>query len=79
MDVIYALIPGMILLGLGMVVAFIFAAKSGQFDDLEGAAHRILMDDDDHPPSGGKPSEEKRKGEGEGEGAGADAKEKADA
>ena len=49
MDVIYGLIPGMIILGLGMVVVFIFAAKSGQFDDLEGAAHRILMDDDDPP------------------------------
>ena len=47
MEVIYGLIPGMIILGLGMVVVFIWAAKSGQFDDLEGAAHRILMDDDD--------------------------------
>ena len=74
MDVIYALIPGMIILGLGMVVAFIFAAKSGQFDDLEGAAHRILMDDDDHPPGGGKPSEEKREGEAEGSTTDAEAK-----
>jgi cbb3-type cytochrome oxidase maturation protein len=51
MDVIYGLIPGMILLGLGMVVVFIMAARSGQFDDLDGAAHRILMDDDDNPPA----------------------------
>ncbi|GAB6039725.1 cbb3-type cytochrome oxidase assembly protein CcoS [Endothiovibrio diazotrophicus] len=57
MDVIYGLIPGMILMGLGMVVVFILAARSGQFDDLEGAAHRILMDDDDHPP-GARPSTE---------------------
>jgi nitrogen fixation-related uncharacterized protein len=27
--------------------AFIWAVKTGQFDDLEGPAHRILMDDDD--------------------------------
>ncbi|WP_245593601.1 cbb3-type cytochrome oxidase assembly protein CcoS [Azospirillum halopraeferens] len=31
------------LLGLG---AFLWALKSGQFDDLDGAAHRILFDDD---------------------------------
>ncbi|MCB1857001.1 MAG: cbb3-type cytochrome oxidase assembly protein CcoS [Gammaproteobacteria bacterium] len=46
MDVIYGLIPGMILLGLVAVGVFFWAAKSGQFDDLEGEANRILMDDD---------------------------------
>lgn len=30
-----------------VVVAFIFSAKSGQYDDLDGSAYRILMDDDD--------------------------------
>ena len=50
MDVIYGLIPGMILLGLIGVAIFFWAAKSGQFDDLEGEANRILMDDD-LPPS----------------------------
>ncbi len=30
-----------------VVVAFIYTVKSGQYDDLEGPAHRILMDDDD--------------------------------
>ena len=80
MDVIYGLIPGMIIMGLGMVVAFIFAAKSGQFDDLEGAAHRILMDDDDHPPGGSKPSEEGAKeGEGEENATESEGKEKAGA
>ncbi len=46
MDVIYGLIPGMILLGLIAVAVFFWAARSGQFDDLEGEANRILMDDD---------------------------------
>ena len=46
MEVIYGLIPGMILLGLVGVAVFFWAAKSGQFDDLEGEANRILMDDD---------------------------------
>ena len=49
MDVIYGLIPGMILLGLIMVGVLFWSARSGQFDDLEGDAHRILMDDDYEP------------------------------
>lgn len=47
MEVIYVLIPGMILLGLVMVGVLVWAVKSGQYDDLEGDAQRILMDDDD--------------------------------
>ena len=46
MDVIYGLIPGMIILGLVGVAVFFWAARSGQFDDLEGEASRILMDED---------------------------------
>ncbi len=49
MDVIYALIPGMLLLGLLAVGVLFWAARSGQFDDLEGDAHRILMDEDEAP------------------------------
>ena len=47
MEVIYMLIPGMIILGLIMVGVLVWAVKSGQFDDLEGDAQRILMDEDD--------------------------------
>ncbi|MFT6915980.1 MAG: cbb3-type cytochrome oxidase maturation protein [Motiliproteus sp.] len=46
MEVIYGLIPGMILMGLAGVAVFFWAAKSGQFDDMEGEGSRILMDDD---------------------------------
>lgn len=46
MEVIYGLIPGMILLGLGAVIVLFWAARSGQFDDLEGDGQRILMDED---------------------------------
>ncbi|MCB1750931.1 MAG: cbb3-type cytochrome oxidase assembly protein CcoS [Gammaproteobacteria bacterium] len=49
MDVIYGLIPGMIILGLVGVGVFFWAARSGQFDDLEGEASRILMDEDLSP------------------------------
>ena len=47
MQVIYGLIPAMIILGLIMVGILVWAVKSGQYDDLEGDANRILMDDDD--------------------------------
>jgi len=47
MEVIYGLIPGMLFLGLFMVVLFIWAVRKGQFDDMDGDANRILMDDDD--------------------------------
>ena len=47
MEILYLLIPlGLVLLGIA-VWGFMWAVKSGQFDDLEGPAHRILMDDDD--------------------------------
>jgi cbb3-type cytochrome oxidase maturation protein len=46
MTILLMLIP--IALGLGLIglVAFLWALKSGQFDDLDGAANRILFDDD---------------------------------
>ncbi|GAV19260.1 cytochrome oxidase maturation protein cbb3-type [Mariprofundus micogutta] len=46
MDVIFGLIPAMIALGLVGVLIFFWAVKSGQYDDMEGPAHRILDDDD---------------------------------
>lgn len=46
MEIIYLLIPlSIILVGL-IIWIFIWAIRSGQFDDLEGPAHQILMDDD---------------------------------
>ena len=71
MEVIYGLIPGMIVLGLIAVGVLFWAARSGQFDDLEGEAHRILMDEDlaptprqseaDQKPEETSPSEETSK------------------
>jgi cbb3-type cytochrome oxidase maturation protein len=47
MSILFVLIPlGMIFLG-AAIWAFLWAVRSGQFDDMEGPAHRILMDDDD--------------------------------
>ncbi len=51
MDIIYLLIPiALVLAGL-MVWALMWAIKSGQFDDLEGPAHQILMDGDEAAPT----------------------------
>lgn len=34
-----------LILGLFFLITFIFAIKKGQYDDLEGSANRILIDD----------------------------------
>lgn len=47
MSILYLLIPLAVIL---MVIAgafFVWTIKHGQYDDMEGPAHRILMDDDD--------------------------------
>ena len=47
MEVIRGLIPLMIILGIVGVIIFFWSVRSGQYEDLEGDANRILMDDDD--------------------------------
>lgn len=50
MDVLVYLVP--LALGLGGLglAAFLWSLKSGQYDDLDGAAWRAIMDDDDRIP-----------------------------
>ena len=50
MNVLVILIPCSLILGLGALVAFVWTVRSGQYDDPEGDAARILMDDDDSEP-----------------------------
>lgn len=47
------LIPIALLLGLFGLMVFLWALRSGQFEDLEGAGQRILFDDEDEPPGPG--------------------------
>ena len=47
MSGILYLIPIAIFLGGLGLAAFLWALRSGQFDDLDGAAHRILFDEDE--------------------------------
>lgn len=45
MDVLYLLIPLSVVLVFAAGAVFWWALGSGQFEDLEGPAHRILADD----------------------------------
>jgi cbb3-type cytochrome oxidase maturation protein len=49
MSVLIYLIPVALFLGLLGLAGFLWALRSGQFDDLDGAAQRILFDDGDPP------------------------------
>lgn len=46
MDILYLLIPLSVVLVIAIGAAFWWSVRSGQFDDLEGPAYRILQDDD---------------------------------
>ena len=50
MDILYLLIPLSLVLVFAIGAIFWWALRSGQFEDMEGPAPRILMDDDDTPP-----------------------------
>lgn len=45
MSILYVLIPLALAMGISGLVAFIYAARSGQFDDLDTPALRALLDD----------------------------------
>ena len=47
MDIIFLLIPITLIIAGLIVWALMWAIKSGQFDDLEGPAHQILMEKDE--------------------------------
>lgn len=57
MEVIYSLIPGMIILGLIFIGVLIWAVKRGQYDDLDGDGQRLLLDEDEEklPDTGDRP------------------------
>jgi len=46
MDILYFLVPLSVVLVFAIAASFWWALNHGQFDDLEGPAHRILLDDD---------------------------------
>ncbi len=57
MNALAFLIPAALLLGLAGLLGFLWALRSGQFDDLDGAATRALFDEepqDDKSDTGGR-------------------------
>ena len=61
MEAVYYLLPLALFLRFGGLAALIWSLKSGQMDDLEGPAHRILFDDDqDLIPGGDGRNKEKK-------------------
>jgi cbb3-type cytochrome oxidase maturation protein len=50
MTALVILIPAALCLGTLALIAFMLTLRAGQYDDLEGTAARILLDDDDAPP-----------------------------
>ena len=57
MDILYLLIPVSIIFVIIIAGVFVWSVKSGQYDDMEGPAHKILMDNDAIQPT--KHNEEK--------------------
>jgi len=56
----YVLLPAALLFAVAAVIVFAWAARSGQFDDLETPAYRILGEDD---PSSAAPPQAPRASE----------------
>lgn len=60
MNIVMILVPVMLILVALGIVLFSWAVRNGQYDDLEGPAHRILYDDDeDKIPEDAKQPEQK--------------------
>lgn len=53
MNIIFLLAPFSVVLGLMAVGAFVWTLRASQYEDIQGAAERILIDDDDHPDAPG--------------------------
>lgn len=49
----FALVAITVVLVLGIAVVLLWAVRSGQFEDLEGPAWRVVMDDDRPDPQPG--------------------------
>ncbi len=49
MDDYFYLVPLGILASLAGLGAFLWALRSGQYDDMQGAAERVFLDDEDRP------------------------------
>lgn len=60
MSALLFLVPIALFLGGLGLAAFLWSLRSGQYEDLEGAAHRILIEDDDKPLEDSKDDAERQ-------------------
>ncbi len=47
MEILYLLVPMTLVIAAVIAAFFLWSVRSGQYDDLDGEAHRVLMDDDE--------------------------------
>lgn len=67
MTVLLYLIPAALAMGLLGLAAFLWSMRAGQYDDLDGAAHRVLFDENENENDNDNESEDaKRDGSGRG-------------
>ncbi|KIZ47949.1 MULTISPECIES: cbb3-type cytochrome oxidase assembly protein CcoS [Rhodopseudomonas] len=59
MEVMVILVPLALVLGLLGLLGFLWSLKTGQYDDLEGAAWRAIFDDDDEIPESAPPQKDR--------------------
>lgn len=50
MQLVYIILPFALLLAGIALAAFVWSARTGQFDDLETPGHRVLFDDTESGP-----------------------------
>ena len=60
MSVLFVVLPLAFLVAAGMVAAFVWAVRTGQYDDVETPAVRILHDQEPEPPEEAEPSSPSR-------------------
>ena len=63
MDIILMLIPAALMFSIAALLVFRWSVKSDQYDDMEGEAYRILIDDDAMIPDGAMKKEKAIKDE----------------
>jgi len=51
MGALYMMIPVSLILGVIVLIIFLWASKSGEFDDIEGPKYRMLDDDEEDIPT----------------------------
>jgi len=61
MDIILTLIPAALVFSIVALIVFRWSVNSDQYDDMEGEAHRILMDDEDMIPGRKKINQDAQK------------------